>query len=109
VQWFRAEADFERWQECLERKHAECDRALRRFAFERDAWASLAKEFAETPGHGAYAREHHDIFESLRVDLQMKFNSVAVPILRLTSPSETIADRVLIWRTDQEKYFAFDQ
>ncbi|KAE9389521.1 hypothetical protein BT96DRAFT_1003160 [Gymnopus androsaceus JB14] len=104
VQWFRAEADFERWQECLKRKHAECDRALRRFAFKRDAWALLAKEFAESPGHGAYAREHRDIFESLRVDLQMKFDSVAVPILRPTSPSETIADRVLIWRTDHEKW-----
>ena len=108
VQWFRAEADFERWQECLERKHADCDHALRRFAFERDAWGTLAKEFAESPGHTAYACKHRNMFESLRIDLQMKFDNVAVPILRPMCPTETISDRVLIWREDQEKYFSFD-
>ncbi|KAE9395260.1 hypothetical protein BT96DRAFT_997764 [Gymnopus androsaceus JB14] len=86
VQWFRAEADFEHWQECLERKHADCDCALRRFAFEQDAWDTLAKEFAESPGHAAYACKHRDMFKSLHIN-QTKFDNVA----------------------DQEKSFSFNQ
>ncbi|KAJ3712824.1 hypothetical protein C8R42DRAFT_567538, partial [Lentinula raphanica] len=38
VQWFRAEADMERWQEQLEIKHAEFLRLIASFTKHRDAW-----------------------------------------------------------------------
>ncbi|KAJ3717726.1 hypothetical protein C8R42DRAFT_547207, partial [Lentinula raphanica] len=65
VQWFRAEADMERWQEQLEIKHAEFLRLIASFTTHRNAWESLAKSYSDSPGHLAYAREHQDMFDSL--------------------------------------------
>lgn len=109
VQWFRAEADFERKQEMLESKHAEFERALRRFAWDRDTWATLSEGYSDTPGHRAYAREHSDMFESLRLDLEMKYNYGAIPFLSKRSSGETLASRVIQWRQEEEKHFDFDR
>lgn len=109
VQWFRAEAEFERKQEMLESKHAEFERALRRFAWDRDTWATLSEKYSVTPGHSAYAKEHADMFESLRLDLEMKYNHGAIPFLSKRSTGETLASRVIQWRKEEEKHFAFDR
>lgn len=108
VQWFRAEADFERKQEMLESKHAEFERALRRFAWDRDTWATLSNKYSATPGHCAYAREHADMFESLRLDLEMKYSHGAIPFLSRRSTGETLASHVVQWRREEEKHLAFD-
>ncbi|KAJ3967682.1 hypothetical protein EV361DRAFT_1007290 [Lentinula raphanica] len=57
VQWFRAEADMERWQEQLEIKHAEFLRLIASFTKYRDAWDLLVNQYSSIPGHRAYAQE----------------------------------------------------
>ncbi|KAJ3717417.1 hypothetical protein C8R42DRAFT_566472, partial [Lentinula raphanica] len=43
IQWARAEADFERWQEEVEKKHGDFMRVIRASAYARDAWTILAQ------------------------------------------------------------------
>jgi hypothetical protein len=109
VQWFRAESEFERSLERLEKTHAEFERLIRRFAFDRDAWQRLATEFSSTPGHVAYAREHSDMCETLRADADMKYEHGAIPFLRRRPAEVTLSDRVQVWRSEEDKLFAFDR
>ena len=76
IQWFRAEANFEHWQERLESLHVEFMHVIARFTKDRDSWATLATQYSPTTGHVAYAKEHADMFESLRLDAEMKFRHV---------------------------------
>ncbi|KAJ3841846.1 hypothetical protein F5878DRAFT_702525 [Lentinula raphanica] len=105
VQWFRAEADMERWQEQLEIKHAEFLRLITSFTKHRDAWDLLAKRYSTLPGHLAYAQEHRDLFDSLRVDAQERYQQSAVSFLLYRDSGETLADRIVRWRREEEKWF----
>ncbi|KAJ3982182.1 hypothetical protein F5890DRAFT_1476343 [Lentinula detonsa] len=109
VQWFRAEADFERWQEQIEIKHAEFQRVIASFTYYRDAWMRLSSQYSLTPGHRAYAREHSDMFESLRMDAEAKYDQCCIDILKKVRPGHTLADRILLWRAGEEKMFSFDR
>jgi hypothetical protein len=51
VQWFRAEAEMQRWKEQKEQKLAELLRTNRSFLKMEATWTALA-----TAGHRAYAR-----------------------------------------------------
>ncbi|KAJ7799913.1 hypothetical protein B0H14DRAFT_2616624 [Mycena olivaceomarginata] len=58
VQWFRAEAEMQRWQEQGEQKLAELLRTNRSFLKMEDTWTALASQNAQTkPGHSAYAKQ----------------------------------------------------
>ncbi|KAK1230695.1 hypothetical protein PQX77_006210 [Marasmius sp. AFHP31] len=110
VQWMRSEADFERWQEQLERKHAEFMRCIAFFANARDTWRTLASdEHSSTPGHRAYAKEHSDMYETLRLDCEIKYKACAIPILHNIPSGKTLADQVLCFRQTENKYFTFDR
>ncbi|KAJ3994816.1 hypothetical protein F5050DRAFT_1809260 [Lentinula boryana] len=109
VQWFRAEADFERWQEQIEIKHADFQRVIASFTYYRDAWMRLSSQNSLTPGHCAYAREHSDMFESLRMDAQAKYDHCGIDILKNVRPGHTLADRILLWHAGEEKMFSFDR
>lgn len=56
VQWFRAEAEMQRWQEQGEQKLAELLRTNRSFTKMERTWTSLASTNV-LPGHQAYARQ----------------------------------------------------
>ncbi|KAJ3765858.1 hypothetical protein FB446DRAFT_654653, partial [Lentinula raphanica] len=111
VQWFRAEADMERWQEQLEIKHAEFLRLIASFKKHRDAWELLATQYSSrlTPGHTAYAKEHQDMFDSLRVNAEEKYRHCAIPFLRSRAPDQSLGDRIILWRREEEKLFKFDR
>ncbi len=109
IQWFRAESEFERKQEALERKHAEFIFLCNSFKTQRDVWASLASSYSETPGHVAYAKEHSDMFQTLRADAEVKYEHCAIPFLRNSITDETITDWVDLWRREEDKHFVFDQ
>ncbi|KAJ3756395.1 hypothetical protein EV360DRAFT_85008 [Lentinula raphanica] len=109
VHWFRAEADMERWQEQLEIKHAEFLRLIASFAKYRDAWDFISAHFSPTAGHRAYALEHRDMFDSLRVDAEEKFRNCALPFLRCSISGNGLHDRVQLWRAEEEKLFKFDR
>ncbi|KAJ3777023.1 hypothetical protein FB446DRAFT_784650 [Lentinula raphanica] len=111
VQWFRAEADMERWQEQLEIKHAEFLRLIASFKKHCDAWELLATQYSSclTPGHTAYAKEHRDMFDSLRVDAEEKYRHCAIPFLRNRESAQSLGDRIILWRREEEKLFKFDR
>ncbi|KAJ3963401.1 hypothetical protein EV361DRAFT_957095 [Lentinula raphanica] len=109
VHWFRAEADMERWQEQLEIKHAEFLRLIATFTKYRDAWSYISAHSSPTPGHRAYALEHKDMFDSLRVDAEEKFRNCSLPFLRCSTSGDTLGDRVQLWRAEEEKIFKFDR
>ncbi|KAJ3834035.1 hypothetical protein F5878DRAFT_665121 [Lentinula raphanica] len=109
VQWFRAEADMERWQEQVEIKHAEFLRLIASFTKHRDAWDILATRSSPLPGHRAYALERRTMFENLRIDAQDKFRNSAIPFLRCSSTSDTLSDRIIQWRAQEEKLFKFNR
>jgi leucyl aminopeptidase (aminopeptidase T) len=56
VQWFRALAEMERWQEEKEQKLAELLRTSRSFSQMQLTWTTLAAQ-SSSPGHAAYARQ----------------------------------------------------
>ncbi|KAK1225394.1 hypothetical protein PQX77_011664 [Marasmius sp. AFHP31] len=104
VQFFRAEAEFERVREELEYKHSCFGNAIRYFAAKRDLWrSSLGKGMGN--GHEAYAREHAEMFEALRLDGEAKLRRCGVSILLDTSNGETLAERVTVFRKMEEKHF----
>ncbi|KAL0060346.1 hypothetical protein AAF712_012851 [Marasmius tenuissimus] len=92
VQWTRAEAAFECWQEQLERKHAEFMRCIASFA-----------------SHRAYAKEHSDMYETLRVDWETKYKACGIPILHNIPSGKTLSDQVAQFREVENKYFTFDR
>ncbi|KAJ7305423.1 hypothetical protein DFH08DRAFT_825113 [Mycena albidolilacea] len=58
VQWFRAEAEMQRWQEQGEQKLAELLRTNHSFLKMEDTWTALALQNAQTkPEHSAYAKQ----------------------------------------------------
>ncbi|KAJ7360665.1 hypothetical protein DFH08DRAFT_683848 [Mycena albidolilacea] len=58
VQWFRAKAEMQRWQEQGEQKLAELLRTNRSFLKMEDTWTTLALQNAQAkPGHSAYAKQ----------------------------------------------------
>ncbi|KAF8059497.1 hypothetical protein FPV67DRAFT_1518038 [Lyophyllum atratum] len=61
VQWFRAEAEMERWQEQLEIKQAELKRTIATFDTMSSVWNQLATS-SERPGHAAYARKKAEMY-----------------------------------------------
>ncbi|KAJ7931951.1 hypothetical protein B0H13DRAFT_1857371 [Mycena leptocephala] len=56
VQWFRAEAEVQRWQEHVEMRLAELLRTIRSFRKWHEVWSSLAEQ-QDNPGHAAYAKQ----------------------------------------------------
>ncbi|KAJ3780411.1 hypothetical protein GGU10DRAFT_337196 [Lentinula aff. detonsa] len=109
VQFFRAEADYETWQEELERKHADFVFLIGSFTKQRDDWAILAKNFSSTPGHVAYAKEHSNMFEALRADAGLKYKRCGIGFLVNTPLGEQLDRRIMAWRAQEEKHFAFDR
>ncbi|KIK51562.1 hypothetical protein GYMLUDRAFT_64775 [Collybiopsis luxurians FD-317 M1] len=110
IQWFHAEADFEHWQEQLEQKHVEFLLLAASFAALRDVWKVLASDqYSAMEAHVVYAKEHSDMYETLCVDVESKYECCGIPFLCKLLPEETIADKVLLWQQEEEKHFAFDQ
>jgi hypothetical protein len=74
VQWFRAEAEMQRWQEEWERKQAEFMRCIRSFGKMSDVWAELSKS-SPSNGHASYAQKKSAMFARMRRVAQAKFDS----------------------------------
>ncbi|KAJ6514598.1 hypothetical protein DFH09DRAFT_1431747 [Mycena vulgaris] len=63
VQWFRAEAEMQRWQEQKEQKLVELLRTIRSFDKMGRVWTQLADLAPNQPGHAAYARQKAAMYE----------------------------------------------
>ncbi|KAJ3979929.1 hypothetical protein F5890DRAFT_1420566 [Lentinula detonsa] len=110
IQWARSEADFERWQEQLEVKHADFMRFIRYAAYARDVWLKLAQgPCSSSLGHIAYGREHSNMWESLCAEAEGRYNHCGIPGLRIVTKGKTFVDNVAQWRQEEEKHFSFNQ
>ncbi|KAK1215224.1 hypothetical protein PQX77_022175 [Marasmius sp. AFHP31] len=104
VQFFRAEAEYERALEELEYKHGCFGNTIRYFFAKRDVWKScLGKGLGA--GFEAYAREHADMFQALRLDAEAKFRICGITTLIDESNGKTLAERVIKFRKAEEEYF----
>lgn len=65
VQWFRAEAEYKRWQEQYEIKQVEIIRASAWFTRMSKIWMDLA-ESTESAGHAAYARKQGYMYSTMQ-------------------------------------------
>ncbi|KAF8157650.1 hypothetical protein K438DRAFT_2073948 [Mycena galopus ATCC 62051] len=64
VQWFRAEAEMQRWQEQKEQKLVELLRTVRSFLKMQQVWTQLGNEHSSNqPGHAAYARQKAAMYQ----------------------------------------------
>ncbi|KAE9388465.1 hypothetical protein BT96DRAFT_947596 [Gymnopus androsaceus JB14] len=71
----------------------------------QDAWGHLADNFSTSPGHVAYAKEHSNKYETLRMDAVMKYTHGSIPFLRKRPNEVTLSDQLLVWRSKENKHF----
>ncbi|KAF9471316.1 hypothetical protein BDN70DRAFT_939041 [Pholiota conissans] len=75
VQYFRAEAEMQRWQEEHETKQAQFMRCIRSFKAMSDIWLQLATMVTNSPGHVAHARKTAAIYSKMEHDAVQRFGS----------------------------------
>jgi hypothetical protein len=84
VQWFRAEADMQRWQEQVEVKLAEFLRHGRSCAKMTAIWTELSKSQPENlPGHVAYAKQRAAMYARMQKECEDSFDNAGYKDLRL--------------------------
>lgn len=72
VQWFRAEAEMQRWLEEWELLQAEFLRCIRAFKKSHEIWKELAASNSE-PGYAAYAMKTATMFAKMEVTARNTF------------------------------------
>lgn len=72
VQWFRAEAEMERWQEEVEIKQADFIRCINYFGKMSDVWMSLQGSIT-SPGKIAYAKKKSAMFKEMELSARHLF------------------------------------
>ncbi|KAJ6481348.1 hypothetical protein DFH09DRAFT_950853, partial [Mycena vulgaris] len=76
VQWHRARADVERWQEELEIVGQEFCRALQGFKKMHSVWTALADDHENNPGRKAYASKVASMYEQMEKNMCQQFEKV---------------------------------
>ncbi|KAJ6482251.1 hypothetical protein DFH09DRAFT_1462551, partial [Mycena vulgaris] len=77
VQWFRAEAEMQRWQEQGEQKLVELLRTMRSFAKMQSVWAELAeRQASDCLGARAYARQKASMYNRRRLEARKKIQEI---------------------------------
>ncbi len=77
MQWFRAEAEMQRWQEQWEQKLAELLRTRRSFSRMQLAWAELASlQPLDSPGAAAYARQKAAMYARRKMEAETKITEL---------------------------------
>ncbi|KAJ6506461.1 hypothetical protein DFH09DRAFT_867734, partial [Mycena vulgaris] len=76
VQWHRAWADMERWQEELEIVGQEFRRAVQGFNKMHSVWTALADDHKNNPGRKAYASKVASMYEQMEKNMCQQFEKV---------------------------------
>jgi hypothetical protein len=112
VQWYRAEADMDRWREQYLRKHADFHRSIKYCHAFSGIWRSIAKEAdaEESPealGKAAYARRSGAMWEELQKRTVAAFKKVGLPELVCIPAGRRLHDQVHVWQECEiEQYFS---
>jgi hypothetical protein len=104
VQWFRAEAEYQRWQEQLEIKHAEFMRCVRSFGQMGKAWRSIANAqgLVGKPGHASFAKKQSALFSRLEMDCRKHYKEVGEKYFTDLPNGTTLAQRVMEFRDEEQ-------
>lgn len=107
VQWFRAQADMERWQEEVEILEEEFRRAIRGFEKMEQVWSSLAMSEGSksdfdprvAKGKMAYGKKKAAMYGEMAKEARMVFHSIGA-----TYPPEgvSLGDHIRSQRPSQE-------
>ncbi|KAK7046323.1 CxC2 domain-containing protein [Favolaschia claudopus] len=105
VQWFRAEAEMQRWQEQYEQKLAELLRTRRSFKRMDQTWTTLAAQPSESRvGYSAYARQKAVMYRK-RAELAEKLIA-DIGYSDLLEPDASLVERIQREREEQERVLA---
>jgi len=103
VQWFRAEAEMERWREEWEIKQADFLRCIRSFAKMSSVWQVIASNTVEA-GKCAYAKHKSAVFKEMEKHARTLFNDAGyghlIDHLLDNNEGKILADYVLLERSD---------
>ncbi|KAF7295985.1 CxC2 domain-containing protein [Mycena kentingensis (nom. inval.)] len=102
VQWFRAEAEMQRWREQEEQKTAELLRTRRSFLKMEEVWAALALGSSE-PGHRAYALQKCAMYSRLAAETTRFITAAGLDGLLVEGAS--LVDWVRAKRAEDDKDF----
>ncbi|KAF4609782.1 hypothetical protein D9613_011934 [Agrocybe pediades] len=75
IQWFRAEAEMQRWQEEHEIVQAQFVRCIRAFHTMSKVWTRMSDDATASPGHQCYARKMAARYSRLEIEARGKFAS----------------------------------
>lgn len=100
VQWFRAEAEVQRWLEQLERRHGDFMRCIKYFGKMKEVWRNLAVS-QPTPGHSAYALERSAVYHRMEINCRQLYKDVAEPMLLNLKEGQTLAQAVMDFRVKE--------
>jgi hypothetical protein len=115
VQFARAEAEFLRWLEQVEIKHAEIERVFNYYKKMVSIWDQLAeradkavdssappRERAKAAGQAAYARRTaHEIWAGLARRMDQRLKGLGITELRTCSDGKTLPEQIRAWRLKQ--------
>ncbi|KAJ7082322.1 hypothetical protein C8R44DRAFT_753804 [Mycena epipterygia] len=88
VQWHRARADMERWQEEVEILGQEFRRAIQGFIKMETVWNTLAQDHKDNPGKQAYALKTANIYHKMCEDAQsLQMLEALGPVQELLLPN----------------------
>ena len=103
VQWFRAEAEMQRWQEQVEQKLAELLRTIRSFDKMSKTWTALSlTQPSNLPGHIAYAKKKASMYEKMGSNCEKKLEGAGHK--DLLSMKGTLVDYVEAMREKQATF-----
>ncbi|KAJ6459862.1 hypothetical protein C8R45DRAFT_941924 [Mycena sanguinolenta] len=115
VQWHRARADMERWQEKVEILGQEFCRAIQGFNKMETVWTALAHNHENEPGKKAYALQVAGMYQQMGKDAQEQFEKVGGTWLKagasttqaeLTFYSKKLEKIALIVKGNPERYWS---
>ena len=86
VQWFRAEADMQRWQEQTEVKLIEFLRCMQTYNKMAAVWTLLSQMQPDNlAGHAAYAKRTAGMYKRMEKECEKKFDEAGHKELRLSA------------------------
>nr|GAT44329.1 predicted protein [Mycena chlorophos] len=103
VQWFRAEAEMQRWREQREQKIAELLRARRSFLRMAQTWNTLADLNAEKPGYSAYGHQKAAMFTRMAREVEERIKEAGYG--ELLAPDAKLVDWVAARRKAEDLEF----
>ncbi|KAI0028282.1 hypothetical protein K488DRAFT_89900 [Vararia minispora EC-137] len=90
VQWHRAEASMQRWQEQFERLQADFLRTVETFHKLDVIWSAVAQESEGKPGHAAYAMRKAGMWRKMAEDCARRFEDEGFKV----GEGETLGERI---------------